>query len=188
VPPCRFWPTPHLMNGPHRPSPAAPVQNLGPWVEDLAIPSSGLPRLRRHDRLMSYLSGNRIPTAPPRAEPASVYTRILDAPRNVVWQAWTEPERFEHWWGPRGYTTPIAETEPRVGGRIFWGMRPPSGPSSISQAPSARLSRPNGSSSPSPSQTPTVPWSRPRTTESPETGRLRRSYRSSSRSATAGPR
>ncbi len=64
---------------------------------------------------------------PSPAGEASVYTRVLDAPRELVWKAWTEPERFRHWWGPRGYTSPVIETDPRVGGRFFWGMQPPGG-------------------------------------------------------------
>ena len=33
-------------------------------------------------------------------------TRIYDAPRELVWRAWTEPERLAGWWGKRGWTTP----------------------------------------------------------------------------------
>ena len=33
-------------------------------------------------------------------------TRIYDAPRELVWKAWTEPERLARWWGKRGWTTP----------------------------------------------------------------------------------
>ncbi len=64
---------------------------------------------------------------PSPAGEASVHRRVLDAPRELVWKAWTEPERFGRWWGPRGYTSPVTETDPRVGGRLFWGMRPPDG-------------------------------------------------------------
>jgi uncharacterized protein YndB with AHSA1/START domain len=78
---------------------------------------------------MSDHTGTRIvaekPSSP--AGTASVYTRVLDAPRELVWKAWTEPERFRRWWGPRSYTSPVTETDPRVGGRFFWDMRPPDG-------------------------------------------------------------
>lgn len=78
---------------------------------------------------MSDNTGARIAAEkPPSPEgTASVYTRVLDAPRELVWKAWTEPERFRRWWGPRGYTSPVTETDSRVGGRFFWGMRPPDG-------------------------------------------------------------
>jgi uncharacterized protein YndB with AHSA1/START domain len=33
-------------------------------------------------------------------------TRVLDAPRELVWTAWTEPEQLARWWGPKGMTTP----------------------------------------------------------------------------------
>jgi uncharacterized protein YndB with AHSA1/START domain len=35
-------------------------------------------------------------------------TRVFDAPRELVFQAWTEPAHFTHWFGPRGFTTPLA--------------------------------------------------------------------------------
>jgi uncharacterized protein YndB with AHSA1/START domain len=34
-------------------------------------------------------------------------TRVYDAPRELVWKAWTEPEELVHWWGPPGWTTPL---------------------------------------------------------------------------------
>lgn len=33
--------------------------------------------------------------------------RVLDAPREKVWEFWTDPERIARWWGPRGFTTPV---------------------------------------------------------------------------------
>ncbi len=53
----------------------------------------------------------------------TVVTRVLDAPRDLVWKAWTEPERLKQWWGPTGFTAPAARTDPRVGGTYLWGMR-----------------------------------------------------------------
>jgi uncharacterized protein YndB with AHSA1/START domain len=35
-------------------------------------------------------------------------TRIVDAPRELVFEAWTEPAHFTHWFGPHGYTTPLS--------------------------------------------------------------------------------
>ena len=34
-------------------------------------------------------------------------TRVFDAPRELVWKAWTEPEHLARWWGPEGRSTPI---------------------------------------------------------------------------------
>lgn len=34
-------------------------------------------------------------------------TRVFEAPRELVWRAWTEPERLTHWWGRRGWTAPL---------------------------------------------------------------------------------
>lgn len=76
------------------------------------------------DQTSTRISAER-PPAPEGG--ASVYRRVLDAPRELVWKAWTEPERFRRWWGPQGYTSPVTETDPRVGGRFLWGMRPPDG-------------------------------------------------------------
>ena len=35
-------------------------------------------------------------------------TRVYDAPREVVWKAWTEPEQLARWWGARGWSTPLS--------------------------------------------------------------------------------
>jgi uncharacterized protein YndB with AHSA1/START domain len=61
------------------------------------------------------------------SRPASVVTYVFDAPRELVWKAWTDPEHLMHWWGPRGFTSPMARTDLRVGGRYHWGMRSPEG-------------------------------------------------------------
>jgi uncharacterized protein YndB with AHSA1/START domain len=34
-------------------------------------------------------------------------TRVFDAPRDVVWKAWTEPDQLAQWWGPEGWSTPV---------------------------------------------------------------------------------
>jgi uncharacterized protein YndB with AHSA1/START domain len=46
-------------------------------------------------------------------------TRVLDAPRHLVWRSWTEPEHFARWFGPRGFTTPLSKVtmDVRRGGR-----------------------------------------------------------------------
>jgi uncharacterized protein YndB with AHSA1/START domain len=56
-----------------------------------------------------------------------VIERIFDAPRELVWKAWTDPEQVKKWWGPREYSCPVAEIDFRVGGRSFNCMRGPDG-------------------------------------------------------------
>ena len=34
-------------------------------------------------------------------------TRVFEAPRELVWKAWTEPEQLARWWGPAGWTNPL---------------------------------------------------------------------------------
>jgi uncharacterized protein YndB with AHSA1/START domain len=50
-------------------------------------------------------------------------TRILDAPREVVWKAWTDPEHVKRWWGPKDFTAPIVKSDFRVGGKYLYCMR-----------------------------------------------------------------
>lgn len=51
----------------------------------------------------------------------------FEASLETLWKAWTEPEHFKQWYGPRGFTTPMCEIELRVGGRHLWSMRAPDG-------------------------------------------------------------
>jgi uncharacterized protein YndB with AHSA1/START domain len=53
--------------------------------------------------------------------------RVLDAPRELVWKAWTDAEHFKSWWGPKDYTCPYCEIDLRVGGKYLNCMRSPSG-------------------------------------------------------------
>ena len=56
-----------------------------------------------------------------------VITRLFDAPRERVWKAWTEPESFMRWWGPKGFTAPVCKIDLRVGGVWFNCMHSPEG-------------------------------------------------------------
>ena len=51
-------------------------------------------------------------------------TRVFDAPRELVWQAWTDPEHMSRWFGPRGFTTPLATVimDVRPGGTFEFTM------------------------------------------------------------------
>ena len=54
-----------------------------------------------------------------------VLTRVFDAPVEAVWRAWTESDLVKRWWGPRGFTAPVADMDVRVGGRSLVCMRAP---------------------------------------------------------------
>ena len=56
-----------------------------------------------------------------------VVIRVFDAPRELVWKAWTEPQYVMQWWGPKGWTCPACEIDFRVGGRYLCCMRSPDG-------------------------------------------------------------
>jgi uncharacterized protein YndB with AHSA1/START domain len=56
-----------------------------------------------------------------------VISRILNAPRELVWQAMTDPQHVVHWWGPRGFSTTIEEMDFRVGGVWKHVMHGPDG-------------------------------------------------------------
>jgi hypothetical protein len=42
-----------------------------------------------------------------------VITRVFDAPRKLVWKAWTDPKHVAQWWGPQGFTNPVCELDVR---------------------------------------------------------------------------
>jgi uncharacterized protein YndB with AHSA1/START domain len=52
-----------------------------------------------------------------------VIERIFDAPRELVWKAWTDPQLVKQWWGPSGFTAPLAEMDFRVGGKYLFAMQ-----------------------------------------------------------------
>ncbi len=56
-----------------------------------------------------------------------VITRVFDAPRKLVWKAWTDPKYMMQWWGPKGFTSPHCEIDFRVGGKFLCCMRSPDG-------------------------------------------------------------
>src|ERR1700692_2073951 len=56
-----------------------------------------------------------------------VITRIFDAPRELVWKAWTDPKYIMQWWGPKGFTSPVCKMDFRVGGKLLCCMRAPDG-------------------------------------------------------------
>jgi len=70
------------------------------------------------------------------SEPADrvlVITRIFDAPRSLVFKAWTEPEHMVNWFGPRGFTSKVLKNDLRPGGAYRIHMRGPDGDDHWSQ-------------------------------------------------------
>lgn len=57
------------------------------------------------------------------AERQVILTRDFNAPRELVFRAWTESEAIARWWGPHGFTTEVVENDLRVGGQYQFVMR-----------------------------------------------------------------
>jgi len=56
-----------------------------------------------------------------------VITRVFDAPRELVFKAWTDAGHLAQWWGPKGFTNPVCEVDARPGGALRIVMRAPDG-------------------------------------------------------------
>jgi len=56
-----------------------------------------------------------------------VITRVFDAPRELVWKAWTDPKYVMQWWGPKGFSCPTCKIDFRVGGKFLISMKSPDG-------------------------------------------------------------
>lgn len=63
----------------------------------------------------------------PGDERVITMTHVFDAPRELVFKAWTDPRHLAQWWGPHGFTNPVCETDPRPGGTWRIDMRAPDG-------------------------------------------------------------
>jgi uncharacterized protein YndB with AHSA1/START domain len=61
------------------------------------------------------------------AAPAMVMTRVFDAPRRLVFEAFVKREHLVRWWGPRGFSLPVCDVDPRPGGALRMCMRGPDG-------------------------------------------------------------
>lgn len=63
----------------------------------------------------------------PSTEREFVIARVFNAPRELVWKSWTEPERLKQWWGPKGFTVHTCKVDLRLGGVFHYGMKAPDG-------------------------------------------------------------
>jgi uncharacterized protein YndB with AHSA1/START domain len=66
---------------------------------------------------------------PPTKSPDFVISRVFDAPRELVWKCFTEPERMKEWWGPKGFKSVASKMDLRPGGRYHYCLQAPSGAS-----------------------------------------------------------
>ena len=57
-----------------------------------------------------------------------VISRVLDAPRDLVWECFTKPERMKEWWGPKGVKVIKSEMDFRPGGTYHYAMQAPGAP------------------------------------------------------------
>jgi uncharacterized protein YndB with AHSA1/START domain len=67
------------------------------------------------------------PDLGPDGEHDIFITRTFNAPRELVWRMFTEPQHMMKWWGPKGFTTPVCEIDLRPGGIWRYVMRAPDG-------------------------------------------------------------
>jgi uncharacterized protein YndB with AHSA1/START domain len=56
-----------------------------------------------------------------------VMSRVFDAPRELVWKAFTDVEHLKHWWGPKGFTVVKAQMDLRPGGIYHYAIKSPDG-------------------------------------------------------------
>ena len=67
------------------------------------------------------------PSQPGADKREVLMTRIIDAPRELVFKAWTDPKHMAQWWGPKYFTNPVCELDVRPGGAILIHMQGPDG-------------------------------------------------------------
>ena len=68
-----------------------------------------------------------IPLGPEITRVEKTLNRTFKAPIELVWEAWTDPEKLQQWWGPRGFTNPLCIWEAVRGGNIRIDMKAPDG-------------------------------------------------------------
>jgi uncharacterized protein YndB with AHSA1/START domain len=54
-------------------------------------------------------------------------TRLINAPGELIFKAWTDTKMLAKWWGPNGFTNPVCEIDAKPGGRIYIDMKAPDG-------------------------------------------------------------
>ncbi len=72
-----------------------------------------------------------------------VTTRVFDAPRELVFRAWSEPEHLKNWWGPKGFTNTCEEFDFRPGGVWRSIMHGPDGKNYRNESVFVEIDQPN---------------------------------------------
>src|SRR5450759_5928951 len=86
------------------------------------------PRRRKMDAKSRNARTSAMTTSLPALDDHEfVITRIINAPRELVFKAWTDPKQMTQWWGPKGFTNPVCEMDVRPGGAHRIVMRGPDG-------------------------------------------------------------
>lgn len=67
--------------------------------------------------------------------------KTFDAPIELVWEAWTQPEHIAHWWGPKGMSITVVEHNFKVGGKWKYVMPMPNGGEFISEGQYSEIVR-----------------------------------------------
>ena len=88
-----------------------------------------MPHLTQHGLTVSHTS----------EPPVLTLEHVLNAPRELVFKAWTEPERLARWFGPRGWSLPVCTIDLRPGGVWHYCMRGPAGEESWGRAVYAEI-------------------------------------------------
>ena len=92
-----------------------------------STPTSGRSPTRRSTIEKGRIMAAQAAAAAPSAAPELLITRVFDAPRPLVFEAWTRPEHLASWWGPQGFVNVVCEADVRPGGAWFRRMRSPEG-------------------------------------------------------------
>lgn len=73
------------------------------------------------DRMEEELAAMQTPGGP------FAISNTLDAPRDLVWQVWTDRKHLKHWWGPKGFTVSFCKMDLRPGGMFHYCLKGPDG-------------------------------------------------------------
>ena len=84
-------------------------------------------KLQLHAVFAASGDEHKLAVATPASSPVILMTRMLDAPRELVWKCLTEKERFVRWWGPRGYSNEITDFDLCVDGKWRVVQKDPDG-------------------------------------------------------------
>jgi uncharacterized protein YndB with AHSA1/START domain len=91
-------------------------EELAHVIENFGALEGGKQHLARLEEQAAIMTG-----------PILEIERLFNAPRALVWKAWTEKDRLAQWWGPKGLGMASAELDLRPGGRFLYCMRTPQG-------------------------------------------------------------